>query len=528
MKKFRSKKILALLFLGLMLLPKAQMSEGKTRGKILNPGPKTPRVIFSAGYGNTMPSSTTKDAYFTNSSAISGDFFVPFLLFRKGWDGTVKGGNYGFTIGGSYNFGGNGDPSATLPAAFLVAGQTSSSVIYRGSDPKNPGFRIGGGPQVNFYLMNHLILSPIVLAEYFSTTQKTLSAVQTTQVNGQTKEYTLLNLPETKNTGFSVTPKLRISYFLAENFGIFADAGYVFGPKVNTQTTSLKPQGNPNQAGQYNQQQLDAGTQVKSEIRSTSYQAFAVNVGLSLAFGGKKGWNGKQETTKSDYKGWNGKTEIKDKGWNGKTVDMIVPKTTINETKVDNISIQGSGEFTKNGVPIVYGKTVKGTIKMGKGISNSGIEILIEQKESNDISKAITDDKGNFIIKVAIDTVHIVSVNKVEYGKIKIVSNPSNDDTNSKASIDNIKNGWNKITLVSPQNNKKLKSEEIKIGVSFRWTPLVPKPKEPVINRMRVCQITEEQTAEQSNHLIYVNGPGIFKLLIKAEKQLEKNKEQVS
>ena len=81
---------------------------------------------------------------------------------------------------------------------------------------------------------------------------------------------------------------------------------------------------------------------------------------------------------------------------------------------------------------------------------------------------------------------------------------------------------------MSPQNNKKLKSEEIKIGVSFRWTPLVPKPKEPVINRMRVCQITEEQTAEQSNHLIYVNGPGIFKLLIKAEKQLEKNKEQVS
>lgn len=314
MKKFRSKTIFALLFLGLMLLPKAQMSEGKSRGKILNPGPKMPRIIFSAGYGNTMPSSSTKDAYFTNSSGISGDLFVPFLFFRKGWDGTVKGGNYGFTIGGSYNFGGSGGFGVT-PNPYAVIGQTSSVVSSLNVDARNPGFRIGGGPQVNFYLMNRLLLSPIVLAEYFSTTQKTLSAVQTTQVNGQTKEYNLLTLPETKTSGFSITPKLRLSYFLAENFGIFADAGYVFGPKVNTQTSSLKPEGNPNQAGQYNQQQLDAGTQVKSEIKSTSYQAFAVNVGLSLAFGGKKGWNGMNKT---DDKGWNGKTETKDKGWNGK------------------------------------------------------------------------------------------------------------------------------------------------------------------------------------------------------------------
>ncbi|SFH94294.1 hypothetical protein [Halpernia frigidisoli] len=326
-------------------------AQGKTKGKIVYPGPKMPRLILSAGYGNTIPSSSTKDAYFTNSSGISGDLFVPFLLFRKGWDGTVKGGNYGFNIGGSYNFGGNGNPSPTLPAAFPVTGQTSSSVAYRGVDPKNPGFRIGGGPQVNFYLMNHLLLSPMVLAEYFSTTQKTLSAVQTTQVKGQSTDYNLLTLPETKTTGFSVTPKLRMSYFFGDNFGIFADAGYIFGPKVNTQMTSLKPEGNSNQAGQYNQQQLDFGTQVKNAL-STSYSAFAVNIGLSFAFGGKKvgvksvqsqgqtfgqkvasgvasgitvvsqgtkktdgkGWNG---VAKTDDKGWNGKTEVKDKDWNG-------------------------------------------------------------------------------------------------------------------------------------------------------------------------------------------------------------------
>ena len=128
MKKFRLKTLAVTLLLGLMVFPQAQMTNartsGKTRGKISNPGPKTPRLIFSAGYGNTMPSSATKDAYFTNSSGINCDLFIPFLLFRKGWDGTVKGANYGLSISGSYNFAGNGNPSAALPNAFAVAGQT--------------------------------------------------------------------------------------------------------------------------------------------------------------------------------------------------------------------------------------------------------------------------------------------------------------------------------------------------------------------------------------------------------------------
>lgn len=276
-------RILMFYFLSAICILQAQENERKGWDGTVKGGP-----TINVSYESTMPNSATKDAYITNSSGIRGDVFVPFLLFRKGWDGTVKGGNFGFNIGGTYNFGGNGDPSAALPPAFLIGGQTSSSVAYKGVDPRNPGFRIGGGPQVNFNFGERFIFSPMVLAEYFSMTQNELSAIQTSEINGKPKEYTLWTLPETKTTGLAITPKVRLQYLFTKNLGIFADGGYIFGPKINTQISSLVPVGNPNQGGQYEQQQLDLGTMVKGETITTNYNALAFNFGLSYIFGSNK------------------------------------------------------------------------------------------------------------------------------------------------------------------------------------------------------------------------------------------------
>jgi hypothetical protein len=112
-----------------------------------------------------------------------------------------------------------------------------------------------------------------------------------------------------------------------------------------------------------------------------------------------------------------------------------VPNASGNNSNIENITIKGSGEFTNNGIPIVYGKTVTGNVKAAKGKSNSNIAIKIEQKESNDIANAITDEKGNFSMELAQDTLHGLSVNNVEYGKIKILDAPINND--------NIRKGWN-------------------------------------------------------------------------------------
>ncbi len=48
-------------------------------------------------------------------------------------------------------------------------------------------------------------------------------------------------------------------------------------------------------------------------------------------------------------------------------------------------------------------------------------------------------------------------------------------------------------TLINPNNDKKFTEKELQGPVMFRWTPLVPKPKEPVTYRLRVWQLMQGQ-----------------------------------
>lgn len=52
--------------------------------------------------------------------------------------------------------------------------------------------------------------------------------------------------------------------------------------------------------------------------------------------------------------------------------------------------------------------------------------------------------------------------------------------------------------LVSPANGKSFTLDEIKKPVIFRWTPLVPKPREPVVYRLSVWQLLQGQTGIQA------------------------------
>lgn len=263
-----------------------EAARGKTKGKIVMAG--KPGSIIAFGGGTSMPSSDGKDkAFLSNSTAINADAF--FSLISK----PEANFSFGLNFGGAYNFGGSGG-FGTTPNPFAVTGQTSSMVSDRGSDPKNPGFRMGAGPQANFYL-GKLIVSPMVLGEYFSMTQKEMSIVQTTVVGGQSYEFNLATLPETKTSGFAVTPKLRLHYMFNDRFGLFADASYTMGPKIETTASKLIPNGNPSpQSNSYNIQQLQTGTMVKGETKSTAYSAMGFNFGVVIGLGrnGSKGWNG--------------------------------------------------------------------------------------------------------------------------------------------------------------------------------------------------------------------------------------------
>lgn len=53
-------------------------------------------------------------------------------------------------------------------------------------------------------------------------------------------------------------------------------------------------------------------------------------------------------------------------------------------------------------------------------------------------------------------------------------------------------------TLITPENEKKFTWTQLEGPVTFRWTPLVPKPKEVVTYRLRVWQLMQGQNATQA------------------------------
>jgi hypothetical protein len=55
-------------------------------------------------------------------------------------------------------------------------------------------------------------------------------------------------------------------------------------------------------------------------------------------------------------------------------------------------------------------------------------------------------------------------------------------------------------TLISPENGKVFTEAELSRPVTFRWTPVVPKPREQVTYRLKVWQLMQGQTAAQAIH----------------------------
>ncbi len=255
----------------------SNMQAGKTRGKVTTARP-TPKMVI--GGGTSKPSNATKDkAFLSNTTAISIDASIP--ITKRGWG--PNGNWFGVNIGCTYNSGGKGG-FGTTQNPYAITGQTSSMVDDRGGDPIQAGFRMGAGPQANFNFGKFMV-SPMVLGEYFSMTRKERSSVQTTQYNGQSYDFKLATLPQTKTSGFAVTPKLRLQYMFNNRFGLFADASYTLGPKVETQITKLIPNGAANQQGTYEIQALQNASYVKGETKTTSYNATGFNFGVVINLG---------------------------------------------------------------------------------------------------------------------------------------------------------------------------------------------------------------------------------------------------
>ena len=51
---------------------------------------------------------------------------------------------------------------------------------------------------------------------------------------------------------------------------------------------------------------------------------------------------------------------------------------------------------------------------------------------------------------------------------------------------------------VQPQNGKSFSADEARQAITFRWTPVVPKPQDPVIYKLRVWQLMQGQNSSEA------------------------------
>jgi hypothetical protein len=191
--------------------------------------------------------------------------------------------------GGANYFSGSSDPFAgTLPNPYKVTGEITNVVTGSG-DSKNSGYFTGLGLQFNFALSDKLLFSPLFQVGYLGVTQSEFKATQTVVMNGfavenYTKSYDLISQTQTQTSGMGVIPKIRMTYALSDNLGIWVEGNYLLGPMVKNSITTFKPEPAANQLGAYTIQQMNVGTYT-TEVNETKHNAVGFNFGIVLGFG---------------------------------------------------------------------------------------------------------------------------------------------------------------------------------------------------------------------------------------------------
>lgn len=514
---------------------------GQPIGGIIVKGGRNPGGNIAIGASSNMFSNATKDnANLTNTTGINLNAYLP-ITFNK----TVT---FGINVGADYALS-NTSPSAALPAAFNVFGQSASTVAFKdASNPKNAGFRLAAGPQVNFGISKFFSVSPILAVGYLSNTQKEITAVQTTTFNGQTYNYNLSSQVETKTSGIFVSPKLRFDYKLGGRIGLWVESSYIMGPKIESNVTIFKPQAaGAVQRNFYELKQMQEGTYTKTEpTTSTSFNAVNISGGLVFYLNRKGYQYYKAKRDMGAAANANPKANEPKPQEAGNSASFTVVKTsTVFKREI-------SPNVNPNANPVVIDSTrvitnhainTKGTggnrttkpngQDNGKDEPNADLLLPAVQKITDADAKIVAPTNNH-----AINTKGTGSNNgrttkpngqddgnpfppKNQNGKVKYngnhltnVSRETNPEIADSA-INAAKHAINtkgtgtagkqtqgatfgeKMNGSLPTANQKISPKEAKTGIAFRWTPLVPKPQN-VTYRLKVWQLMQGQNGSQA------------------------------
>ena len=92
-----------------------------------------------------------------------------------------------------------------------------------------------------------------------------------------------------------------------------------------------------------------------------------------------------------------------------------------------SVEVFATGELDSDHKTNVVGRKISGKVSsvsnMGGGASSASyakVKVTITQPESGDTGSTMTDENGNFSIEVVKDSLHIISVNGVVYGQVRV------------------------------------------------------------------------------------------------------------
>lgn len=351
------------------------------------------KLLLSLGAGYTgVSSDNQKNNSIGNGYNFQGDAYLPF--YRKGWDGTVKGNSFsiGLNIGANVGVIKNIAPSDNDVANNYKVYNGTNTVSTSDDRAMSNNFSGLAGVQAIFGL-GKMCIAPVISAGYVHMNLQGFTQTANVSVNGQTQQGDLITKPDNSVSGFLFKPQVKVYYSLNQTVSLFGNVAMIAGPKVNSVTRYLVPQGGFNDAKTYEVKQLAMGT-YESKTSTSRYSATEINIGISFAVGKTKPIKKPTGAASASYAKTVQVNPGTDPADSTASARLSMTPTTTRQTQGQNF-----GEKVSGGLAAVAGQPIGGiVVKGGKNpggnlinlVSNENGEVVFTANEAGTYTFQIT------------------------------------------------------------------------------------------------------------------------------------------
>lgn len=244
-------------------------------------------AIISLGGGVSSAAASLKNnVSLGNGFHVGADVFFP--LFRKGWDGTVKGNSFalGVSVLADYSKPENilpGNDAAVADKYKVISGETN--VVTQAGGDSWGSFAGMLGVQ-GLFSLGRFNVAPSIHAGYLQLKPSGFVQQGSAEINGQHYEAALTKLDAQKISGLVYMPQVKFGYSLTPRLSFFISPSVMWGPEVKRTTQHLVPQGGFNDRNTYEVKQLAGGTWENEKVAASRYNFVRVNFGVSVVLGG--------------------------------------------------------------------------------------------------------------------------------------------------------------------------------------------------------------------------------------------------